>query len=80
MTIAFLLSLSVNVTFDTVVMLTPVQEKDIDDVKGLLVDTEMSILLCTFIVSAFHILFDCLAFKNDVAYWRQERLKKSDRS
>ena len=27
------------------------QEKDIDDVKGLLVDTDMSILLCTFIVS-----------------------------
>ena len=52
------------------------QEKDIDDVKGLLVDTEMSILLCTFIVSAFHILFDCLAFKNDVSYWRQEKLEK----
>ena len=52
------------------------QEKDIDDVKGLLVDTEMSILLCTFIVSAFHILFDCLAFKNDVSYWRQEQLEK----
>jgi len=47
------------------------QEKDIDDVKGLLVDTDMSILLCTFIVSAFHILFDCLAFKNDVEYWRK---------
>ena len=27
------------------------QEKDIDDVKGLLVDTEMYILLMTFIVS-----------------------------
>ena len=73
------------------------QEKDIDDVKGLLVDTDMSILLCTFIVSArdqnfyyeklfflkstsffdlslfkaFHILFDCLAFKNDVQYWQK---------
>ena len=61
------------------------QEKDIDDVKGLLVDTEMYILLMTFIVSgifreissdwpkvfsAFHILFDALAFKNDVSYWR----------
>lgn len=49
------------------------QEKDIDDVKGLLVDTEMYILLMTFTVSAFHILFDCLAFKNDVSYWQNRQ-------
>ena len=36
------------------------QEKDVDDVKGLIVDTEMSILLLTFTVSAFHLLFDAL--------------------
>ena len=30
------------------------QEKDIDDVKGLLVDTEMYILLMTFIVSGLY--------------------------
>jgi len=47
------------------------QEKDVDDVKGLIVDTEMYILLLTFTVSAFHLLFDALAFKNDVSYWRK---------
>lgn len=47
------------------------QEKDVDDVKGLIVDTEMYILLMTFTVSAFHLLFDALAFKNDVSYWRK---------
>ena len=31
------------------------QEKDIDDVKGLLVDTEMYILLMTFIVSGLYL-------------------------
>jgi hypothetical protein len=36
------------------------QEKDVDDVKGLVVDTEMYILLLTFTVSAFHLLFDAL--------------------
>ena len=39
--------------------------------KGLIVDTEIYLLLTTFIVSAFHLLFDCLAFKNDVSYWRK---------
>jgi len=47
------------------------QEKDVDDIKGLIVDTEIYLLLTTFIVSAFHLLFDCLAFKNDVSYWRK---------
>jgi len=47
------------------------QEKDVDDIKGLIVDTEMYLLLMTFTVSAFHLLFDCLAFKNDVSYWRK---------
>ena len=37
--------------------------------KGLIVDTEMYVLLLTFTVSAFHLLFDALAFKNDVSYW-----------
>ncbi|CAG2232785.1 unnamed protein product [Mytilus edulis] len=30
-------------------------------------------LMLTFAVSAFHLLFDFLAFKNDISYWRQRK-------
>ncbi|KAF6031791.1 CLPTM1L [Bugula neritina] len=46
-------------------------EKEIDEVKGILVDTNIYFLLLTFIISALHILFDTLAFKNDISYWRK---------
>lgn len=45
-------------------------EKDMDEVKGILVDTNAYLLMLTFVVSVFHLLFDFLAFKNDVMYWR----------
>ena len=44
-------------------------EKDMDEVKELF-RIQLHFLLMTFIVSFLHILFDFLAFKNDIAYWR----------
>eukprot|EP00118_Oscarella_pearsei_P001954 m.8995 g.8995 ORF g.8995 m.8995 type:complete len:531 (+) comp21015_c0_seq1:75-1667(+) len=46
-------------------------EKDVDEVKGIFVDTNLYLLSLTFFVSAFHLLFDFLAFKNDITYWKE---------
>ena len=45
-------------------------DKDTDEVKGIFADTNLVLLLVTFGVSAVHLLFDFLAFKNDVNFWR----------
>ncbi|XP_077982293.1 lipid scramblase CLPTM1L-like isoform X1 [Glandiceps talaboti] len=45
-------------------------EKDTDDVKGIFIDTSFYLLALTFFVSAFHLLFDILAFKNDISFWK----------
>merc|ERR1719402_1374377 len=45
-------------------------EKDTDEVKGIFADTNLILLLVTFGVSAVHLLFDFLAFKNDISFWR----------
>ena len=47
--------------------------KDTDEVKGIFVDTNLFLLLLTFTVSAIHLLFDFLAFKNDVTFWSRKR-------
>ncbi|CAJ0584868.1 unnamed protein product, partial [Mesorhabditis spiculigera] len=48
-------------------------EKDLDDVRGLFVDTNLYLLGVTFLVSALHLLFDVLSFKNDISFWRQKK-------
>lgn len=44
--------------------------KDIDELKGIFADTNIILLCGTFVVAALHLLFDFLAFKNDVSFWR----------
>jgi len=48
-------------------------DKDTDEVKGIFADTNLVLLLITFGVSAIHLLFDFLAFKNDVSFWRSKK-------
>ena len=48
-------------------------EKDTDEVKGIFADTNLALLLVTFGVSAVHLLFDFLAFKNDISFWRNRQ-------
>ncbi|KPI97578.1 PREDICTED: cleft lip and palate transmembrane protein 1-like protein [Papilio xuthus] len=48
-------------------------EKDVDDVKGIFEDTNLYLLSATVFISSFHLLFDFLAFKNDVSFWRSTR-------
>ncbi|KAL3860326.1 hypothetical protein ACJMK2_010465 [Sinanodonta woodiana] len=45
-------------------------EKDTDEIKGMFADTNFYFLMLTFTVAAFHLLFDFLAFKNDITYWK----------
>ncbi|PVD21249.1 hypothetical protein C0Q70_19420 [Pomacea canaliculata] len=46
-------------------------EKDTDEIKGIFADTSFYFLLLTFAVAAFHLLFDFLAFKNDIQFWNK---------
>ncbi|KAK7080919.1 Cleft lip and palate associated transmembrane protein 1 [Halocaridina rubra] len=44
--------------------------KDLDEVKGIFSDTNLYFLCVTFIVATLHMLFDFLAFKNDISFWQ----------
>ncbi|CAD5110959.1 DgyrCDS313 [Dimorphilus gyrociliatus] len=48
-------------------------EKDGDEIKGIFVDTDFYLLMLTFMVAAFHMLFDILAFKNDFHFWKGKK-------
>ncbi|GFO30988.1 cleft lip and palate transmembrane protein 1-like protein [Plakobranchus ocellatus] len=48
-------------------------DKDTDEIKSIFSDTNLYFLLLTFTVAAFHLLFDFLAFKNDISYWKKRK-------
>lgn len=48
-------------------------DKEIDDVKSMFADTHLYVFLTTMIVSFVHLLFDFLAFKNDVSFWKSRK-------
>lgn len=45
-------------------------DKDLDDVRGIFTDTNLFLLALTFGITVLHLLFDFLAFKNDINYWK----------
>ncbi|XP_017793089.1 PREDICTED: cleft lip and palate transmembrane protein 1-like protein [Habropoda laboriosa] len=47
-------------------------DKNIDEVKGILADTNIYVLGGAVFITVIHLLFDFLAFKNDVSYWRRK--------
>lgn len=46
------------------------KDKDIDEIRGLFTETSIVLLMVTFFVSTLHLLFDALAFKNDISFWK----------
>ncbi|EEB10382.1 conserved hypothetical protein [Pediculus humanus corporis] len=46
--------------------------RDVDDIKSFFASTNFYLLCITIIISSFHLLFDFLAFKNDVSFWRSK--------
>eukprot|EP00979_Chaetoceros_neogracilis_P010708 scaffold2561_cov232-Chaetoceros_neogracile.AAC.7 len=46
------------------------EQSDIDDVKRLVADTNVTLLAITVMASVLHLLFEFLTFKNDVDFWR----------
>ncbi|EGT52348.1 hypothetical protein CAEBREN_03521 [Caenorhabditis brenneri] len=46
------------------------KDKDIDELRGLFTETSIVLLMVTFFVSTLHLLFDALAFKNDISFWK----------
>ena len=48
-------------------------EKDTDEVKGIFANTNLHFLALTVLISTFHLLFDFLAFKNDIHFWKNKK-------
>mmetsp|Transcript_29584 Transcript_29584/g.76405 ORF Transcript_29584/g.76405 Transcript_29584/m.76405 type:complete len:417 (-) Transcript_29584:623-1873(-) len=46
-----------------------ISERESEDLRGMFVHTNPTLLYTTVAVSAVHLLFDVLAFKNDVSFW-----------
>uniref|UniRef100_A0A8R1IEU3 Lipid scramblase CLPTM1L n=1 Tax=Caenorhabditis japonica TaxID=281687 RepID=A0A8R1IEU3_CAEJA len=46
------------------------KDKDVDELRGLFTETSIVLLFVTFFVSTLHLLFDALAFKNDISFWK----------
>lgn len=46
------------------------EESDIDDVKSLIADTNVTLLGITTLASLLHLLFEFLTFKSDVEFWK----------
>lgn len=48
-------------------------DKDVDDVRRLIADTPIWLLAVTILASALHLLFEFLAFKSDIDFWRNNK-------
>jgi hypothetical protein len=48
-------------------------DTDIDALRDLVTKNSPTVLALTFAVSLLHMLFDFLAFKNDIGYWKKRR-------
>lgn len=49
---------------------------DTDELRRMMLETNPILLGITVAVSVLHIVFDCLAFKNDIQFWRKNKSMK----
>jgi len=48
-------------------------EDEIEDIKRMFLDTNPFLLAVTMVVSLLHSVFDFLAFKNDISFWKENK-------
>lgn len=48
-------------------------ESDIDDLKRMIADTNITLLAITLLASALHLLFEFLTFKSEVSFWKKNK-------
>uniref|UniRef100_A0A7S1D1K3 Cleft lip and palate transmembrane protein 1 n=1 Tax=Cyclophora tenuis TaxID=216820 RepID=A0A7S1D1K3_CYCTE len=49
------------------------EESDIDDLRRLIADTNVTLLTITLLASGLHLLFEFLTFKNEVTFWSRNK-------
>eukprot|EP00548_Thalassiothrix_antarctica_P002865 CAMPEP_0194138966 /NCGR_PEP_ID=MMETSP0152-20130528/8715_1 /TAXON_ID=1049557 /ORGANISM="Thalassiothrix antarctica, Strain L6-D1" /LENGTH=759 /DNA_ID=CAMNT_0038836649 /DNA_START=51 /DNA_END=2330 /DNA_ORIENTATION=+ len=49
------------------------EQSDIDDLRRLIADTNVTLLLITILASGLHLLFEFLTFKNEVSFWQANK-------
>jgi hypothetical protein len=49
------------------------EQSDIDDLRRLIADTNVTLLGITMLASALHLLFEFLTFKNEVSFWKNNK-------
>ena len=49
------------------------EQSDIDDLRRLIADTNVTLLAITVLASGLHLLFEFLTFKSDVSFWRSNK-------
>jgi len=48
-------------------------DQDQDSVKEAFLETNIYLLVCTFVISIVHSVFEFLAFKNDIQFWKERK-------
>lgn len=48
-------------------------DSDIDEIKRLIADTNITLLTITMLASALHLLFEFLTFKSEVSFWQKNK-------
>ena len=61
-------------------LLGQVEDSDIDDIRRLIADTNVTLLCFTLLMSTLHLLFEFLAFKSDVDFWKDKTLADGTKS
>ncbi len=48
-------------------------ENDVDDMRRLISDTSLSLLVITLVASLLHLLFEALSFHSDISFWQENK-------
>ncbi len=69
----YLIYIQMDASFDTQEAYGAMAKNEKDDTKRIFLDTNPILLGVTVIVSLLHLVFETLAFRNDVSFWRNKK-------